>query len=351
MSERRLKNEWDVSAFDREKGEWTTTVNRSYEHIADTEPFAPATPARITPSRRKPVQRDYKTIFVFSDLQAGYRRVLDHDTQQHEMIPLHDERAMRVARMIARAAMPDVIVNCGDSIDLSSLSRHPKDSNHFMSELGPAFQRVHDYYAELKADNPNARLVEVSSNHNQRMAKFVLERAPELYDVYRAGEERDYPVNTYPYLVNAKHLGLEWHGGYPAGEFVYGEEYQAPPLVFRHGIESTTNGTTASRIMKRYPDTHNVHGHDHSASEAYHTTRDGRVLGSFVVGALCRTDGIVPSYWSSIDDHNRPVYRHENWQQSVAVITDHQNGQYTFENILIQDGRAYWRGREYNGNE
>ena len=35
MSEKRLSKEWDVSAFDRENNEWTTTVNKSYEHIPD----------------------------------------------------------------------------------------------------------------------------------------------------------------------------------------------------------------------------------------------------------------------------------------------------------------------------
>src|SRR5690606_6481668 len=97
MSERRLKNEWEV-AMRGQDGEWDKTTLRSYEHVEEGEAFTPATPARITPSRRKPVERDHDTLFVFSDLQAGYRRVLDHDTHQHERIPLHNERNMRVAR-------------------------------------------------------------------------------------------------------------------------------------------------------------------------------------------------------------------------------------------------------------
>src|SRR5690606_2247998 len=100
-----------------------------------------------------------------------------------------------------------------------------------------------------------------------------------------------------------------------------------------------------------YPDTHNVHGHDHSVSEAHHTKRDGKVLGSYVVGALCRTDGVIPSYWSAVDDRNQPVYHHENWQASVAVVSDFRNGEYEFESVMINDGRAYWRGEEYVAEE
>jgi hypothetical protein len=39
----------------------------------------------------------------------------------------------------------------------------------------------------------------------------------------------------------------------------------------------------------------------------YHTDRHGRMFGAFVVGALCRRDGIVPGYHSSIDQFNQPV--------------------------------------------
>ena len=37
----------------------------------------PIIPRQIRPDRRKPISRDYKTLFVFGDAQIGYRRIED----------------------------------------------------------------------------------------------------------------------------------------------------------------------------------------------------------------------------------------------------------------------------------
>lgn len=344
MSERRLSKEWSVAAFNRETNEWDATTLQSYEYVNDlSQDFTPATPAKITPSRRKPVEKDYTSIFVLSDLQVGYRRIIDHETQQSELMPLHDERAMKVARFICRELRPDIIVNLGDSIDLAELSRFKPDSDHFHATLGPSFQRIHDYYAELRADNPDARIIEVSSNHNQRLNDFILKNAPQFYNLHHPND-KSHPVLSYPYLADLDHVGVEWIGGYPAGQFEYGEE---SPIIFRHGTESSSNGTTAAKIMKNHPETHNVHGHAHEIGESWHTLRDGRMLGSFVVGALCSITGSVPGYHSAVNDHNRPVDIQNNWQQGVMHIRDHGSGRYEFNQIPIENGIAYYEGKEY----
>ena len=92
--EGKLAKTWEVSAFDREANEWTTTINHSYDHTEGAESFEPAQPAKITPSRRKPVTRPYKRLFVFSDAQIDYRRL-----DSGELEPLHDERAIRVGSL------------------------------------------------------------------------------------------------------------------------------------------------------------------------------------------------------------------------------------------------------------
>lgn len=342
-NEARLATTWEAAAYDREKGEWVHTELHSYEHPEAVEPFPAATPARITPSRRKPIERDYTTLFVFSDAQIGYRRVLDYDTQQDELIPLHDERAMAVARFICRDLQPEYIINLGDSVDLASLSRFKKDSDHFGRELGPSFQRIHDYYAELRADNPQARMIEVDSNHNVRLKDYVLKNAPELYNMRRAGAEKDeYPVMTYPYLANLGHLGVEWYGGYGAAQFQYNDD-----LVFKHGDLSVSRGSTAAKLSSLNPDLNVVQGHAHRTERHTRTTRTGRYLSALVVGPLCRTTGEVSGYHSAVDDMNQVVPHQENWNQSVLVVRDYGEGQYQFDQILIHDGRAFYNGKEY----
>ena len=185
--EGRLYKTWEVSAFNRETGEWETATNHGYAYDEEAEEWAAATPAKITPSRAKPVQRDHRVYFVYGDQQIDYREVIDHETQERQFIPLQDERAMRVARLICKDLQPEEIINLGDSVDFSNLSRYKKDSNHFDHTLGMSLQRMHDWWAELRADNPRAKMVEVSSNHEVRLRDWVLKHMPQMHNVWRAG--------------------------------------------------------------------------------------------------------------------------------------------------------------------
>lgn len=340
--EKRLKNEWQQAAFNRETNEWEHTTLKSYEHISDKEPFSPATPARITPSRKKPVQREYESVFVFSDAQIDYRRVLDHNSGKEELVPIHDERAMKLARHICKDLQPDQIINLGDTVDFSSLSRFNPDSDHFYRTLGPSLQRVHDFYAELRSDNPNAKITEVDSNHNVRLKNYVLKHMPQLYNVRRAGSSDEYPVMSYPYLANLEHLDVNWVGGYGAAEYVHNDD-----LAFIHGTMSASQGSTAAKLSKANPDRSIVQGHAHRAESFHRTDRRGKVLGAYVVGALCKTTGEVPSYWSAVDDNGNTVRYQENWQNSVMHIKDYKNGHYQFDHIMFRDGKAFYDGKEY----
>lgn len=339
----RLVKTWEVSAFDRVNNEWTTTENHLYDNNAIDEQFVAATPARITPSKRKPAQRDYRVLVAFGDAQVDYRRT------EEGLEPIHDERALRIARMVCGELQPDIIINLGDTVDLAALSKFKKDSDHFQRTLGPSFQRVHDFYAELRADNPQARIIEVDSNHNTRLKDFALRQAPELYGIRQAGTE-SWPVLSYPHLANLDHLNVEWISGYGAAEFVYGEQYDTPPIVFKHGNTMASNASTASKESKENPYTHVVRGHGHRIERHTRTTRAGHYLSSIMVGALCRTDGVVPSYHSAVNDRGRPVKQQENWQNSILVIYDY-NGHYQFDDISIRDGIAIYNGKLYNGNE
>ena len=304
-----------------------------------------ASPIIIKATTQKPPERDYRLIFAFGDSQIDYREI------NGELSPIHDERALKVARLLCRHYRPETIVNLGDTIDLAALSRFPADSNHFKHSLNPAFDRVHRLYAELRADNPEAAIHEVDSNHNTRLAKFILRQVPELYGIQQAGVEQSYPILTYPFFANLDAVGVTWHSGYGAAEFVYGEEYGGPPIVFKHGTTVVSGGSTASKESKENPETHVVRGHGHRIESHWRTNRKGEYLSSHQIGCTCSIDGDVPSYHSAVDDNGQVVKKKENWQQGVMIITDYLNGQYQFDQIPIIDGVAYYEGREFDGNQ
>ena len=300
-----------------------------------------ADPVKISPSRRKPVQRDHKLIFAFSDSQIDYRDI------DGELSPTHDERALNVVRMMCNFYRPDTIVNLGDTVDLSALSRFDKDSNHFEHGMQPAFNRVHRLYAELRSDNPQSRIVEVDSNHNTRLKKFMLKNAGQLYGLQQAGTEGQYPVMSYPFLANLQAVGVEWVSGYGGAVFVYGEEYGAPPIVFKHG--SLVGQNVAHKELVQNPEVHTVRGHTHRPEMAHRTMRNGHYLTSMIVGVTCSITGDVPSVYSAVDDRNQVVRNQEQWQQGIALITDYMDGTYQFDNILIRNGIAKYNGKTFDG--
>lgn len=326
--------------------EYTVPLPHARTGRANLDDFTPAAPAKITPSRRKPEERDHKVLYVFSDAQIDYRRM-----ESGELIPIHDEQALSVGRLICKDVMPDEIINLGDTIDLAALSRFKLDSDHFHRTLGPSFQRVHDYYAQLRADSPWAKITEVDSNHNTRLKDFMLKNAPSMYGMKRAGAEDDeYPVLTYPFLANLNKLDVDWVSGYGSAEYVYGVEYDKPPIVFKHGNSAVSNGSTAAKESKENPDVNVVRGHSHRIETHYRTTRAGNYLASVIVGVMCKTTGEVPSYHSAVDDRGKVVPHLENWQQGVLVVRDYE-GDYDFQHIPIRNGRAWYNGKLYEAGD
>lgn len=310
-----------------------------------TDFISQADPIRITPSRRKPSRRAFRQILVFSDLQVDYRQI------DGELVPLHDERVINIINMMARELQPETIVDCSDTLDFASISRFPADSDQFRHSLNPAINRVHRVYAELRQDNPNAHIVAIDSNHTIRLAKFMMKQVPELYGIRQAGNDSQYPALSYPFLVNMEAVGVDWYGGYGAAEYVYGEEYDAPPIIFKHGTTVVSNGSTASKESQQNPETHVVRGHGHRSEIHHRTTRSGRYLTSMMVGCGCHTDGRVPSYGSGVDERGALVHHQENWQQSLGVITDYMDGNYQFDMVMINEGIARYNGRIFDGNE
>lgn len=334
--EKRLVKTWESGAFDRETNDWNVTTLHKYDY--DVPLIEPATPAQITPLDREPADRDFKSIFVFSDAHIGYRHVLNYESKEYEYIPLHDERALKLARYICRDLQPDTIVNLGDSLDLAELSRFDPDSNHFHNTMAPAFQRVHDFYGELRSDNPTAEIIEIDGNHNARLNKTMIKRLPQMVDFTRPGES--VPMMSYEYMANLGHLGVKFMSGYGAAEYEYADD-----LAFIHG---TRVGVSPSvKLAGDNPDRNVLQGHTHRAERHLHTDRHGKTLGAFVVGMLGRTDGVIPGFHTSVNAQNKPVKRQGPWTQGVMAIQDY-GGYYQFDDIVFQDGRAFYNGKEYN---
>lgn len=303
--------------------------------INEEDFISQAKPVRIPARRTKPVKRDHKRILVFGDEQIGYRDI------NGELVPTHDEGALSAVRALARAIQPDVIVGVGDTVDMPNLSRFSPDSDHFTNKtFQESLNRLHQWDAELRADNPDADIVRLTGNHN-RLTKFVIDKAMALYGLKRANT--DVPVLTLPFLVRAEENDIQYITGYPANEYRYDED-----LVFVHGNKVNSSGSTAARMTKDYPDRNVVFGHIHKAERHTTTNYLGKYLTAITFGTLSRIDGFIPSFGNGVDDNNEVVPQYENWQQACGIIDDYGDGNYQFTTVFIRDGSLQYEGKEYN---
>ncbi len=337
-----------------EDGEWEQIDNygmrfKPKNHLENFEPVEPAT---IRPTRRRIAKRAFKLLLVYGDGQVDYRRIIDPVTEESTLIPIHDIPAHNVIKQLNAKLQPDTTVNLGDFADMAALSRFDPSSDHFHKTLGPSMRYIHDFYAQMVADNPQGEHVEVDSNHAVRVKKQVLKNIPALHDFVRPGET--YPMMTYYYLANLGKLGIKFFSGYGAAQFVYGRE-SGNPIIFKHGTHSSSSaGATVRKESLENPTVNVVRGHGHK-SEMVRTTREmspgeRRQLFYLQLGSTCLNNGMVEGFHSSIDDFNHPVETNVGHQTTIALIEDY-GGRYNVNEIEIINGVAYYKGEEINGNE
>ena len=101
------------------------------------------------------------------------------------------------------------------------------------------------------------------------------------------------------YLLGLDELGVHYHGPYKSanGEVFFWEEFGCP-VGHSHGVMSGSEpGELVAKLMKKYHFSYFT-GHDHKAQIGYATMwgpGGAYPVAMGTAGALCRTDGPVPS--------------------------------------------------------
>jgi hypothetical protein len=316
----------------------------TYAPEVDTQQFlTQAAPTIIRPSRAKPRQRTDLLLADIGDLQFGYRRHLDGTLE-----PLHDERAVDVSLQVIKDQQPNVIILGGDELDMPELSKYPHDSRHFVDTFQTSIDGLHKLLAQLRADNPNARIINLPSNHTERLSKFMIKNAMPLFGIRRANRPEDFAAMSYPNLLRLEELDIEYQGGYPAHIQPINDR-----LVTIHGDRSNARGSTASMYLNYFERSVMFH-HTHRQESLTRTTQMGRYITAFSFGALTSNGGAVPSHGSAVDERDRVVPVSMNWQNGMGFV-EYREGDYPFQQhpILIDPKDNYeikFDGKVYTPN-
>ena len=276
---------------------------------------------------------------VLPDIQCGYFSAVDGSLEA-----IHDERAISVALSILADVNPDLVVLVGDNLDFAELGKYIV-TKAYQQTTQATIDRATTLAAQIRAAAPNAKIIWLAGNHEERLPKFLLQNASAAFGLKRGALPESWPVMSVPFLCRLDEVDIEYKPGYPASSVWITER-----LRVIHGDRVASGGSTAHKYLGQEKSSV-IYGHIHRREWAERTREDHdgpRTVLAASPGCLCRVDGAVPSTRGGTDLNGRPLTRYEDWQQGLAVIPyDPESGRFCYEQIAIHDGWAMYRGKEY----
>lgn len=309
---------------------------------------APGPSVRLPKSRVVPwYEGGWKKAVILPDIQAGYYRNPD-DTLE----PTHDEDAISLSLELIKKVKPSLIVLVGDNLDLPEFGKYA---------ITPAFLRTTQatidwttlFCAQLRAAAPEAEIVWLAGNHEERLPKWLASNAAAAFGLRQGRLEKDlplgWPVLSVPFLCRMDEFGIDYRPGYPAANL-----WITPCLKVVHGDKVKSRGSTSHMYLGQEK-VSVIFGHIHRREWAEITREDHdgpKTIMAASPGCLARIDGVVPSYGQGLDLDGRPLPRHENWQQGLAVIDyNEDSGNFYYQQVPIfkesSDAWMRFENKEY----
>lgn len=270
---------------------------------------------------RKGSKHGLKKCVVFPDIQAGYWQAADGT-----LVSTHDDRAVDLALAMTKDVDPDLVVLVGDNADLPQMGKY-RLSPAFLNTMQPTIDWLTTFAARLRAAAPNARIVWLAGNHEERMVNYLLDNAMAAFGLRQGNTAPTaWPVLSIPHLCRLDEVGVEYLPGYPANKFWINER-----LEVIHGDRVKSGGSTAHVYLNQRKSSV-IYGHIHRvefAMRRFEKWEGPRTIMAATPGCLAKVEGSVPSTKGGIDLHGRPLTVVEDWQQGIAVVTyddttDHQ---------------------------
>ena len=93
--------------------------------------------------------------------------------------PFHDKAALRLVLDVLADFKPTILVSNGDFLDCAAVSRHSKDPRRMIG-LAKELEQANLILDKFDAIVPDARRIFLAGNHEQRLERYLEEKAPEL---------------------------------------------------------------------------------------------------------------------------------------------------------------------------
>lgn len=328
----------------------TTSVSVTVKPVPEF-PFTRAEPTSIsleygTIDGKISKPSGWKTGVFLPDMQIGYRR------DGNELVATHDEVAIDLAHKIMllldEVEGIDLVVNAGDNLDLPAFSTH-RSAPGYVQTTQYAINRTALEAQMQRALAPEAEIVWLQGNHEQRLINSLVDKMPALVGLTRADE--DDPILSVPYLCRFGDYDIKYVESYPDGKFWVNDHF-----MFLHGDKhSSTLGMTARKQLANGVSV--GYGHIHRRELLYdrRPVRNGTIpIFAGSPGSLCKITGQVPSTRTGIAASGKQLDSHaENWHQGIWVFRFEEGGdQRVFlEPVEFEGGFTFFRGQPLVGKD
>jgi len=282
----------------------------------------------------------FKTCIVVPDIQFGFYRNFEGKLE-----PTHDEKCISILISMIKSIKPDIVVCVGDNLDLPEMGKYVTYPAYAQTTQA-SIDRATMFCAQMRNAAPDARIVWLAGNHEERMPKYLVQNAGAAYGLRKGNTPESWPVLSVPYLCRMEEYKIEYKPGYPAADFWINNK-----LRIIHGDRVKSGGSTAHVYLNNEKSSV-IYGHIHRIETAFKTREDfdgPRTIMAASPGCLARIDGAIPSTRGGVDLDGRPLTRNKNWQQGVGVVTyeDNNEHKFSYEVSAIYDGWTMFRGKEY----
>lgn len=221
-------------------------------------------------------------------------------------LPHHDTTTVKLAIEEARRrGVKGVLLN-GDTLDSHEVSDHDRDATalRYVDEIGIGKQ----FLAWLRASLPHARIVYKEGNHEERLARYVAQRAPALEGL----EGLDLPS-----LLRFSEYGVEWVGD--KRPVTLGHLHVLHGHEYRGG-----GGVMPARWLYLRTKYVSMCGHFHRTSEHGERNVAGKEERSWSLGCAC---------------HLSPRYMPQNqWNHGFAFVEISSDNQFSVDNLRVFKG-------------
>lgn len=258
-----------------------------------------------------------------------------------QQAPLHDARLHELVLRWLDTNRPDGKIYSGDLIDLTSISRHGwnprivrnpyEDTQHSIDVTNKLLWDYHEASGKQGDDWL------IPGNHEERMQKFIISNAPQIYGLRRASRGEDVePALSLQSLLGLKELGIQWAGG-DAGDWPHARVRLSKHLEVRHGWLARKHAGATAHATLEHLNRSVIVGHTHRMATVFKTRHDpdgsAKVLVGVEAGTLARFD-----LGYAVDP---------DWQQGFTVVRVHDDGTFHISHATYVGGVLWWEGQRF----